>query len=205
MNSFTTLAPLGALFLMLSSCGQISNGGTSKTARLNASRKLAITWAETASTEAESISNIATLNKLDDIMPILENRELIIDLSSSGPCAENTEEEFTLAYVEVPPKNSNIYVCTEAFDFSNDIIAQVLIHESIHITGVTDECNTTEYEVNIMDLAGQRPFKNSYVDDPSCSSKDFSGINFVVLSDESDVGSSGLKWKNAVPLKGLRY
>jgi hypothetical protein len=71
--------------------------------------------------------------------------------------------------------------------FSNAIIAQVLIHEAIHGAGNTNECATTKEELLYMTLANKRPFKNAYVDstsNPDCSSYNLgSGINFIVLDD----------------------
>ena len=41
--------------------------------------------------------------------------------------------------------------------------AQALIHESLHLTGITDECIASKLERRAMALAGFKPFDNAYV------------------------------------------
>jgi hypothetical protein len=212
------LPSMAAILLVLSACGPLSNNGQapSKLTRLRQSRELALDWIKTAranvnnATYLSNLSKNSYLSKINQLDDILSNRIIEIDNFADGPCSENTSsektsDEFTLAYVENPPQNSNIYVCKEAFDFSNPIIAQVLIHEGIHITGVIDECKTTEFEVNIIHLAGQRPFKNFYVGSPACASINFNHINFLKLQDSEEGTPSALEWKEFILPQGAKY
>lgn len=204
---------MAAILFVLSACGPLSNNGSapSKLTRLNKSRELALDWIQKAganvnnATYLSNLSKNSYLSKINQLDDILSNRIIEIDNFADGPCSENTGDEFTLAYVKNPPQNSNIYVCKVAFDFSNPIIAQVLIHEGIHITGETNECKTTEFEVNIMHLAGQRPFKNSYVDTPACASINFNHINFLELQDSEEGTPSALEWKEFILPRGAKY
>lgn len=194
---------------LIISCGQISSlnegGKLSQQERIDASRELALEWAEKASNET---SSERYLTKISELSNVLEERDIIIVKDQDGPCADNTYEEFTLAYVLNPPQNSDIYVCKESFEFENAIIAQVLVHEGIHITGETNECETTDFEVNITHLAGVNPFKNVYVDstsDPDCSYLDLNHISFVTLTDDGESARRPIQWNSKRLPKGLRY
>ncbi|MEO5668572.1 MAG: hypothetical protein ABIR96_10975 [Bdellovibrionota bacterium] len=173
--------------MLLAGCGLPTSSGGAKTnsEKLHDSNELALTWLDDASS-ATSVTSTRT--KISALKNVLNSREKVIDVvHDGGPCTDNTAEEFTLAYIKSPLSTSSIHVCTEAFTFDEPIIAQVLIHEGTHGTGNADECSTTKQELQFMTLAGQKPFKNAYVDstsNPDCSSYNLgAGIDFIVLDD----------------------
>ncbi len=72
-------------------------------------------------------------------------------------------DDQTLAYAVV--NGNDIYLCARVFSKSIDIIAQILIHESIHLNGVRNECITTRIEAHAMINSGiGLQFKNAYFD-----------------------------------------
>ncbi len=175
-----------AALLLVPACG-LPQGTGAKTnlTKLSDSIDLADEWlasARTATSNTTYKTNISTLRE------VLSTREIVLDpKNDGGPCSDNTEDEFTLAYVKPPLLSQPIHMCQETMTFSEAIIAQVLIHEGVHATGDNNECSTTQKELRYMVLANQRPFKNVYVEstsDPDCSSYNLgSGINFVILED----------------------
>ena len=170
------------LAMGLGACGMPESQTESAIQKLSSSTDLAITWLGVAETNAPTNT---VSDRISDVSDALDTRQIILDeKNDGGPCSDNTEDEFTLAYIPPPLSTSSIHVCQEAMDFDKAIIAQTLIHEGIHATGNTSECGTTEQELQYMTLAGEQPFKNVYVDDPSCASYDLGdGIDFIVLDD----------------------
>lgn len=177
--------------------------------KLSSSIDLAITWLDVANSNAPST---IVRNRIANVTNVLESREILLEETDDGGyCADNTEEEFTLAYIVPPLSSSSIRVCQEALTFDKSIVAQTLIHEGIHASGNTSECSTTQQELQYMTLAGEQPFRNVYVDDPECSSYNLgNGIDFIVLDDASGVpipvGGPQLRgWRTHDVPHGARY
>lgn len=178
---------LGAM-LLVSACGlPVETGAKTNLTKLSDSIDLADEWLATART---ATSNTTYKNNITTLRDVLATREIILDAKNDGgPCSDNTEDEFTLAYVRPPLLTQPIHVCQETMTFSESVIAQVLVHEGVHATGDNNECSTTQKELRYMVLASQRPFKNVYVEstsNPDCSSYNLGvGINFIILEDGS--------------------
>jgi hypothetical protein len=68
---------------------------------------------------------------------------------------------FTLENYE----DRGIFICEKAHLYSQAFLAQMLIHEGIHLTGIKDECETTRLELNLVRASGVLPFVNSYFTD----------------------------------------
>ena len=187
MGRLGVLWALGAL-LVVTACGlPVSTAGKTNLTKLSDSLDLADEWLESA---RSATSNTTFKNNITTLREVLSTREVILDpKNDGGPCSDNTEDEFTLAYVRPPLLTQPIHVCQETMTFSEAIIAQVLLHEGVHATGDNNECSTTQKELRYMGLANQRPFKNVYVEstsNPDCSSFNLGvGINFVILEDGS--------------------
>jgi hypothetical protein len=185
MGRYDVLWALGAL-LMLPACGlPESSGVKTNLMKLSDSVDLADEWLASART---ATNNTTYKNNITSLRDVLSTREIVLDpKNDGGPCSDNTEDEFTLAYVRPPLLTQPIHVCQETMTFSESIIAQVLVHEGVHATGDNDECSTTQKELRYMVLAKQRPFKNVYVEstsNPDCSGYNLgTGINFVILED----------------------
>jgi hypothetical protein len=167
-------ASLG-LLVLLSSCGP-QVGGQSRAARLNSARNAAITWVSNAEVAASSQESHAFITRIQSVRNSLKDSKLFIDLDKEGPCSQNTEDRFTLAWVVPWEVNDEMNICIEIFNYSNNVISQVLIHESLHLTDTLAnlykpdvECSTTKDELKIMTYARQRPFRNAYVDDDGCN------------------------------------
>lgn len=95
------------------------------------------------------------------------NVRIIIGLEESG-CSP-----FSLGYVSIDadvidPTYNTIHLCKFGINATGwgtvDGVAQLLIHEAIHLEmSEKDECQTTEYELKIILASGLRPFINQYV------------------------------------------
>lgn len=66
-----------------------------------------------------------------------------------------------MAYT-APDSLNGIYVCSSSLKMKTIELAQVLIHEAIHLSGVDSECTTTSLEFAIMKRARLRPMRNGY-------------------------------------------
>jgi hypothetical protein len=171
----------------LAACGFPTKEDPTSLQKLSASLDLALNWLDLAH---DRTTGTPSKTEIRNIADVLEHRQIVLEgPNDPGYCADNTEEEFTLAYIVQPITSSSspIRVCTETLTFNSSVVAQVLIHEGLHGTNVTSECSTTSKEISIVALAGERPFKNAYVDDPACASFNLgNGINFVILEDGSE-------------------
>jgi len=78
---------------------------------------------------------------------------------------------FVAAYVS-NEENSPIFVCESGFEFGSEFLAQVFVHEAIHLSGILDECQTTVLEQKLISAGGGNPFKNSYFEACGLSSDD---------------------------------
>ncbi len=79
-----------------------------------------------------------------------------------------------LAYAYVPQNgrkiDPTIYICgwvvQDAFYSQPKALGQTMIHESAHLSGVSDECDTTQIEIDAMRDSGEGiAFRNGYIDD----------------------------------------
>lgn len=77
-----------------------------------------------------------------------------------SPCRSTTGDLF--AFVLNPNTDTEIYICPAMASKDENYVAQALIHESIHLIGILDECQTTAMEIEILKNAGQIPEPNGY-------------------------------------------
>lgn len=164
--------------LLLSACGVTST--TSEEATVVGARSQAISWLSAASLSSNIDSYQNTLTQVQNVLfdtDIVEEKDF-----ENGPCVDDTGEAVTLAYVNNPPQDSDIFVCELGLSFDNEVLAQILIHEAIHITGVLNECLTTHITVSAVTEADGTPFRNAYVDDSECQNAyDFSDFEWRII------------------------
>ncbi len=193
--SVTRLSALVALCLSIASCGLPVN--SSKTVSISSGKSQAMDWLSAA--QSNPSANIFK-NSITQVRNSLTSTDIVMEYpEDNGACADEIDG-ITLAYVKTPTETSDINVCSIALEYSNEILAQVLIHESIHIAGVEDECGTTYIETHIVHFAGQKPFENGYVE--SCGgSYDFSDISFSTFSDDFNAVSGWNPFKFDFPVR----
>jgi hypothetical protein len=163
MLSRTFKVILIAVISTLAACGQrIQKDFDYEIAptRYQESRREAINWITQSMQSSDwSQKDVAKLKKLKDL---LENSSLNYVINQDNtPC---TDSGRTAAFVLHPNNVVEIYVCQLSDQFSQSFVAQVLIHESVHLGGIFDECETTKMEMEITRESGRIPFKNGYVD-----------------------------------------
>ncbi len=150
------------LITLLTACGsQIERNFDFEIApkKYQDSRMEAGRWIEESmSSEEWSSQEGAKLKKLHKLLMnasvnYLENQD-------GTPC---NEKSMTAAFVLHPNDQLEIFVCELSDQFSQSFVAQVLVHEVVHLGGVLDECETTRFELEITRAAGRIPFKNAYV------------------------------------------
>lgn len=123
------------------------------------SRAIALDWLDLAKfSEDPQVAAYAY-----DLEEILLDREI-----SHAPYVYSQEcvvhnGRYVAAFVLSQDLHSAIYVCDQTLDQGPEFMAQVLIHEAIHLTGISDECSTTAIELQMMDAAGQQAHQNAYV------------------------------------------
>jgi hypothetical protein len=123
------------------------------------SRKEAIQWIEQSmDSEDWSTAEVAKLKKLQKLL--LNSSLNYVENQEGTPC---TDESMTAAFVLHPNEEVEIFVCQLSDQFSSSFVAQVLVHEVVHLGGIFDECETTRFELEITRNSGRIPFKNAYV------------------------------------------
>jgi len=151
------------LMLAMSACGQNSlyePMDASMQAFTDESRDLSLGWLASVSQSGDA--QVASM--ADSLQLILQDR-LIAKVPSiyAQECTSTNPGSFVSAFVLSQDLNSNIYICPDIERKGEKFMAQVLIHEAIHLAGVNDECTTTELEIAVMQAAGLNPHSNSYV------------------------------------------
>jgi hypothetical protein len=124
-------------------------------------RTLSIEWLETASDEAETQE---VRDAIADVQELLKERDIASPPSAYAQTRDSDEGRFTAAFVTQDTQNSKIYVCSHSTRLGKIFLAQVLIHEALHLRGERDECEVTRLEILIMTSALRIPYKNAYVD-----------------------------------------
>ncbi|MEO5667948.1 MAG: hypothetical protein ABIR96_07815, partial [Bdellovibrionota bacterium] len=100
-----------------------------------------------------------------DVQSILKSSQILAPPSAYAATCDSTEGRFTAAFVTSNlPSNSTIYLCTQSKSLGKVFLAQVLIHEALHLRGESDECAVTRLELEVMTRALRIPYKNAYVD-----------------------------------------
>jgi hypothetical protein len=167
--------------------------------KLSESKKLADEWISIA--QHSSLNTLTPADLLADMREALATRPIeLISKTNLGPCDNTNFEGFVLAYIVSPISVNPINMCPKTMEYSTRTIAQVLVHEVVHASNIANECFTTGHELNIMTLAGQRPFKNGYVD--SCPGVG-DEVNFALEAD-GNLRPLSIHWDRSIP-KGARY
>jgi len=148
------------LLLVLGACGaQVNQLDPALLEKAEGAREVSLTWLSEAITASNDLSERSSLQR---IKGILEERAI---LAAPSDYKEICDQHGTAAFVIDDLSSSYIYLCEGVGETSKSALAQILIHEATHIHGERDECNTTRWELKIMDLAARIPHKNAYVDE----------------------------------------
>lgn len=155
-------AVLFFFLLALGACGQnaIAPAMDATTqAFADDSRAIALEWLDAAKDSESALTSAYAY----DLEEILADREI-----SYAPYVYADEcivEDgfYVAAFVLYRDTESAIYVCELSTQQSPEFMAQVLIHEAIHLSGISDECTTTGLELDLMEAAGQQAHQNAYV------------------------------------------
>jgi len=81
------------------------------------------------------------------------------DITSWRHCGKQTA-----AYVvQIGPNRGNIFLCPMAYTQSREVLTQIIVHESAHLSGVTSECQASKMEMLAIYFSGiEQPFKSGY-------------------------------------------
>lgn len=134
----------------------------SKTAKLaEEARSLSLSWLSEAADFAED-------NDIRDAIAEVEG--LLTDRALMAPpkpykstCNSSSSNTFIAAFV-TGESNSDIYICEQSKRTGKVFLAQVLIHEALHLRGESDECEVTRLELIVMTTAFRMPYRNAYVE-----------------------------------------
>ena len=172
------LSLLLMMLISITSCG-LPTASSGKTSTVLGAKSKAIEYLSSARVNTSASE---FYNSITQIRNILYSTPIILEYpTDNGACSDDIDG-FTLAYVQHPAQDSDIYLCSVALDNSNEVVAQVLIHEAAHITGITVECAATYIATHIVHYAGDQPFENGYV--ATCPPQyDFSRISFSTFSE----------------------
>lgn len=156
---------LFSLVGILAACGQKpveSAGDPAVAAMASEAREVSLQWLSVAAANA-STPELQT--RIQAVKDSLETSDLRSPPAVYAKTCSSDSTSFVAAFVSEDSHTSNpdIYVCAHSSRFGKYFLAQVLIHEAIHLTGVREECATTQLEMNIMSDAFETPFENSYV------------------------------------------
>jgi len=166
---------------LLGACGQrLEYSGDVNPTDLSHARTQALMWLQ----EVTDANHDVLAPKALQVTEFLKNRQ-IVALPSEGessPCESPTGSAVTLAFVVQPVDFSKIYFCPAGRDTHSAEASQILIHEAIHLSGLTDECSVTLLENLMVHSAGRTPYRNAYVS--SC------GLKLITSSDYDDALSS---------------
>lgn len=164
INNVCTTVLFCCMFAM-TACGQkalVTDVDPALNDLAQSSRNLSLTWIQEAEEAVELNDEMSGL--LTSVRSVLSGRYLsqVPDVYL-GECEPLENGNFVSAFVLWGTPDSDIYVCPKMKDHSEEFMAQVLIHESIHLTGLENECQTTELEIQVMSAANQPPVANAYV------------------------------------------
>ncbi|MEO5666588.1 MAG: hypothetical protein ABIR96_00875 [Bdellovibrionota bacterium] len=153
------------VFLALSACGQkpISESSDPEVVALaDEAREISLKWLDAAAANSTSSEMSA---RIEAVRASLESSDLRSPPALYSDTCDTNSKGFVAAFVteQNTSTSPDIFVCSHTKRFGKYFLAQVLIHESIHLTGIHDECATTQVEVDIMRGAFQEAFENSYM------------------------------------------
>lgn len=125
-------------------------------------REVSLQWLSVAAANASTPELQARIQAVTDS---LESSDLRSPPAVYAKTCSSDSKTFVAAFVSEDSQSNNpdIYVCAHSSRFGKYFLAQVLIHEAIHLTGVREECATTQLELSIMSDAFETPFESSYV------------------------------------------
>lgn len=76
----------------------------------------------------------------------------------------NTCKHGRVAYTVPYQRSYAMLFCAPALNMTTEELTQVLIHESVHMTGITDECQATALELEVTQAQFQKIYyKSDYV------------------------------------------
>lgn len=153
-------ALFATFFFLLSACGQQAPTPSDPAAVAlgREAQSLSLGWLEKAAQEA---STHEVQQAIQDVHAVLSVSNITSPGSQDlGTCDAN-EGRFTAAFVK--NNASDIFVCSQSKKLGKIFLAQVLIHEALHLGGIRDECEVTRLEIQIMTSAMRIPYKNAYV------------------------------------------
>jgi hypothetical protein len=150
-------------FVLLTACGQQLNSAYDAEAEAlgREARVLSMNWLNVAYHEAETQE---VRNAILEVKNLLEERHIVSPPSEYAATCNEDGERMTAAFVAGDMSRSDIYVCPQSKRFGKIFLAQVLIHEALHLRGERDECEVTRLEILVMTSALRIPYKNAYVD-----------------------------------------
>jgi hypothetical protein len=152
-----------SFLLILSACGQKPEHSSldPDTQELAAqARSLSLAWLSEASLSGE---DAATRIAAVEIASILREAPILAPPAVYADECEAQSGKFVAAFVTQTSREAPIYICSESKRLGKVYLAQVFIHEALHLLGDNDECTTTQLELKLMAAAFRTPYQNSYV------------------------------------------
>jgi len=155
------LALFSTFFFLLTACGEQSKAVADIEAEAlgREAQTLSLDWLDLASDEA---STNEVRDAIADVKAILKETSISSPTSANTDVCDGDKSRFTAAFVN-KGNSKGIFVCSQSKRFGKIFLAQVLIHEALHLGGITDECEVTRLEIEIMTSAMRIPYKNAYV------------------------------------------
>jgi len=148
---------------LLGACGQRSDTTTvvDQKAESNAqdAQSLSMDWLDEAKLHTTDTDLHDTIVEIQEI---LQERNLVSPPDAYAASCSPVSGNFVPAFVTGNFRNSDIYICPGSDRFGKVFMAQVLIHEALHLSGIRDECEVTRLEVQIMTDAFRIPYRNGY-------------------------------------------
>lgn len=153
-------ALLSTFLALLTACGaQPETINDAEAIALGVSaQSLSITWLDQAALETPSDE---MRGMIQEVRQVLLQSTIASPNTQMAATCDGDGNKFTAAFVT--QASSNIYVCSASKSLGKIFLAQVLIHEALHLLGETDECEVTRIEIEIMTSAFRIPYKNAYV------------------------------------------
>jgi hypothetical protein len=134
-----------------------------ETARLaSQARSLSLRWLS----EAQEITDDEELlEAIQDVESLLKEKALMAPPAAyAKSCDSSSSKTFVAAFVTADRQNSDIYICEQSKNTGKVFLAQVLIHEALHLRGERNECEVTRLELLVMTQAFRMPYRNAYVE-----------------------------------------
>jgi hypothetical protein len=153
------LLVLGTVACGADMSGQPLDASTAKLAE--EARSLSLRWLADAEDAAESDE---IRDAIADVEGLLSERALMAPPKAyESTCDAGSKNTFIAAFV-TGENNSDIYICDQSKKTGKVFLAQVLIHEALHLRGESDECAVTRLELIVMTNAFRMPYRNAYVE-----------------------------------------